>query len=492
MDREGFRNRLKQYKKAREENPGLKYWEWKDIPKYAGGGEVGTPSVGMADFNTKLVNLLGEMAAKKSLTNTVRRRLYDNLFPYNYGNDVQGTTSRVINSVWKNKREVLPSDEYSHDIMRDDIFAEYLGIPSNRRHNITDIMGNDANDKKHLVIPSEYKPAKQTDSNVEYKTINKIKDQDILKATNFNYDADGFPINPLEFNENRTVHAGGLETYFGNYTVSRGVDPVKGEYRSFYDLWDLNPFYGKYSSNPDNAVEKILNKISGNKDISLGIGKPIEFYDRVYLDDYYGVDSKPDKGQYYGGYIPEVEVTPKKYADGGEVDQRQLILNRANEVSTNYSDAKDFTLDPVNYTIRKLAKTLFGRGGISNCTLSATKWVDPNNQYMSAKNIFNNPDSGYTKISKDYVLPGDLLITKVPGKDSYHTMLVEGFDGDEPILRYSKGGHDTENNLVTGRPLTLYHKLDKQQGGNHTEDHYFRYRLPNEYWLPEIVVTPKK
>ena len=40
MDREGFKNRLKQYKKAREENPGLKYWEWKDIPKYDEGGEV--------------------------------------------------------------------------------------------------------------------------------------------------------------------------------------------------------------------------------------------------------------------------------------------------------------------------------------------------------------------------------------------------------------------------------------------------------------------
>ena len=34
MDREGFRNRLKQYKQARDENPGLKYWEWKNIPKY--------------------------------------------------------------------------------------------------------------------------------------------------------------------------------------------------------------------------------------------------------------------------------------------------------------------------------------------------------------------------------------------------------------------------------------------------------------------------
>lgn len=34
MDREGFRNRLQQYKKARGENPGLKYWEWKSLPKY--------------------------------------------------------------------------------------------------------------------------------------------------------------------------------------------------------------------------------------------------------------------------------------------------------------------------------------------------------------------------------------------------------------------------------------------------------------------------
>lgn len=41
MDREGFRSRLQQYKKAREENPGLKYWEWKSLPKYDEGGEVG-------------------------------------------------------------------------------------------------------------------------------------------------------------------------------------------------------------------------------------------------------------------------------------------------------------------------------------------------------------------------------------------------------------------------------------------------------------------
>lgn len=40
MDREGFKNRLKQYKQAKEENPGLKYWEWKNTPKYDEGGKV--------------------------------------------------------------------------------------------------------------------------------------------------------------------------------------------------------------------------------------------------------------------------------------------------------------------------------------------------------------------------------------------------------------------------------------------------------------------
>lgn len=43
MDREGFRNRMKQYKEARGQNPQLKYWEWKaqpaeeETPKYGGG-----------------------------------------------------------------------------------------------------------------------------------------------------------------------------------------------------------------------------------------------------------------------------------------------------------------------------------------------------------------------------------------------------------------------------------------------------------------------
>lgn len=38
MEREAFRQRMQQYKQARESNPQLKYWDWK---KYADGGTIG-------------------------------------------------------------------------------------------------------------------------------------------------------------------------------------------------------------------------------------------------------------------------------------------------------------------------------------------------------------------------------------------------------------------------------------------------------------------
>jgi len=52
-------------------------------------------------------------------------------------------------------------------------------------------------------------------------------------------------------------------------------------------------------------IQSLLN-IPQNFDATGGIGKPFYIYDRVYLDDYYGVDSKPSDGGYYGGYLMPV------------------------------------------------------------------------------------------------------------------------------------------------------------------------------------------
>lgn len=99
----------------------------------------------------------------------------------------------------------------------------------------------------------------------------------------------------------------------GEHTVGKGIDPRKGEYISYYDRWDLNPFSSRYSSETklkNNKVVKKLGLLDNRKhgDLSLGIGKPIDFYDRIYLDDYYGVDSSARPGTYYGGYLPEIFV----------------------------------------------------------------------------------------------------------------------------------------------------------------------------------------
>ena len=55
----------------------------------------------------------------------------------------------------------------------------------------------------------------------------------------------------------------------------------------------------------------------GDRDESMVIGKPINIYDRVYLDDFYGVPN-----EYKGGYyIPEVIVKGKRkqHVNGGSI-----------------------------------------------------------------------------------------------------------------------------------------------------------------------------
>ena len=105
---------------------------------------------------------------------------------------------------------------------------------------------------------------------------------------------------PISVGQNRvaTSYDRTLNLALRDFTIGRGRDN-KGEYVSYYDLWDISPY-----------------RIS-NKDQSFGIGKPFEIYDRIYLDDFYGVP-----GKYKGGnYIPEIIVTGKrkKHKDGGSI-----------------------------------------------------------------------------------------------------------------------------------------------------------------------------
>lgn len=166
-----------------------------------------------------------------------------------------------------------------------------------------------------------------------------------------------------------------------------------------------------------------------------------------------------------------------------------------NKVYNNYENAVDNNMGPFITNLRKglrYAKDYISDSvpaGISNCTLTATQWVDPNNPIMSAKTIVSNPDSvGYFKINADQAVPGDLLIAKVPGKDSYHTMYISGFDNEgKPLLDYSRGGMDVEKNLRTNIPIDWY----TANSDGHTQNLYFRNNKFAKSILPEVTVIGK-
>lgn len=87
----------------------------------------------------------------------------------------------------------------------------------------------------------------------------------------------------------------------GHATVGYGIDPKQGEYVSYFDQWDVN-MRGK-----PGGKDRVAKYIGG---------QPFNLYDRIYLDDYYGIDTaesfKQEKEQnpdtYYGGWLPEIKI----------------------------------------------------------------------------------------------------------------------------------------------------------------------------------------
>lgn len=242
---------------------------------------------GKKDNNPKPVTTGGAGYIPSTSNIDIRQRLYDNVIPFGYNNPVERIASAVFLNKPSNKQEYVGN----RDIL-DDLWGTYLGIPKNRRH------------YNPVLKTSKYKPTNSKGSNQDYVSIPFAND-----------DIDHIIKEALWQGERSQL----LNPELGTFTVDTGRDK-KGQYVSYYDKWDLNPFRGI-----TNVGNKVTNFIGLNKagDLSFGIGKPIEIYDRIYLDDYYGVPY-PYRG---ATYLPEVTVYGKKkkkalggnlFKDGGD------------------------------------------------------------------------------------------------------------------------------------------------------------------------------
>lgn len=232
--------------------------------KYARGKDGGPKTTSGSGYVPNAIN-------PQILTNKLRQKLYDNISPFSYNNPID----RIASAVFLNKPS--KNQEYLDDGVKqitDDLWGTYLQIPKNKRHYTP------------VLTESKYRPTKSKDSNSKYYAIPYDKYmQDIMINSALSGDTEN------------------LDSYLGNYTVNVGYD-TNGQYVSYYDKWDLNPFAGI-----TNVGNKFTDTIGLNKieDASFGIGKPLELYDRIYLDDFYGV---PRSGSFY---LPEIFISNYKH-----------------------------------------------------------------------------------------------------------------------------------------------------------------------------------
>lgn len=203
------------------------------------------------------------------MKNFIKRRIQKNINPStSYANPY----SRLFRAIVLNKPDYQDyRDEYA-----DAAFNKYLGFPQNK------------------IKESKYKPSKGNKDRKYYTYDDLIlshKINDVL-GEQWTQDMNTDFLNAARFLNFGESQLGNYPPVLNDFTYSRGIDPYKGEYISVWDKYDLSPFNG-----------------ANGKDESFGLGQPFEFYDRLYLDDYYGVNSKPTKGEYYGGYLPEIRIT---------------------------------------------------------------------------------------------------------------------------------------------------------------------------------------
>lgn len=188
-------------------------------------------------------------------------------------------------------------------------------ISTGEKKDLNSLLGTEAQDILNLYLNQPVQDRKNTNLTVsnyrptkakEDKTYLTFKDRDKLFR----------PDNIKTLIKSGETH--GYDHNLGQYKIDRGSDE-KGKYISIYDKWDLHPL-GNDKKSPINWLENI----GLSEDQSQGIGKPVEFYDRQYYEQYSPNMDYPKlvEPRHAGNYIPNEEkiipdFTKKLFKSGG-------------------------------------------------------------------------------------------------------------------------------------------------------------------------------
>ncbi len=294
-------------------------------------------------FNTKYDGTSEQQLKETGITdkqmlksNIVRDRMEDNIYDFEY--HTKNPITKMKNVVLDNEKEVdyldiegeIPENKKTHK----DLLSLYLGKPQ----------------KYNTVSISKYKPSDSKEKDKEYFSINSKEFKDyVFKHLDEDYIAQGIrtgEIKPARDKNGKVIPnryiIRDIGTGLGEFTIDRGKDE-NGEYISYWDKWDLNPYKGIYSGKD----------ISNIEDLSFGIGKPYNIYDRLYFRD------NPDKDKFKENAPLSSKISNKLLKH-----RNYYYTKRSKYIRQYYSDKELLELDinKKNFDTLALQRELRNRG----------------------------------------------------------------------------------------------------------------------------------
>lgn len=226
------------YAKARA--AGLKEFMWKGERKstaYAGTPEQQLKETGITDE---------QMMPRTAVRERLEGGLRENLGSFYY-DGAQYMLPHIAKTIMSPAKTYEPVGD--DDAVEQDLFSLYLGQPQ----------------KFGSVGLSAYKPTVGKRENKTYYKINEYGNRMPESIESIDRYLEDNTDKKLAHPDTRIPFT---DLGLGSHTVTKGKDK-RGEYISYYDKWDLNPM-----------------KDGNSGDLSMGIGRPFEVYDRVHYKDY--------------------------------------------------------------------------------------------------------------------------------------------------------------------------------------------------------------
>ena len=350
----------------------------------------------MEDIKTKAIDVIKKSPTARNIANKAvsyiantdwgKEKLQNfarNIYPRSY-TDMEGTSpvEKVYSAAIKNKKEkareeldrdlAIPGKTFPTDSVRVDLINKYAGLPQ----------------KYGTLKPSAYTPTVGNKNEKYYSSpqierelleeFDRLSD-DATKKKGFKTkkDLEDFIAKKVASHKEDPAHPGDFEYYtpikgkgsnyvapipgLGQATYGIGEDE-KGHYLSYYDNWDLNPYYGEYApenqSVPLTSSDQLGKALLGNEKEDIAtkhIGSPTKVYGRIYFDKKTGKPKMQNGGE-MRFYQQGLDWTPKNISKNGSVikdDMGQWAHpGEITEINSN-----DITMEGVDYPVLGVSDT---------------------------------------------------------------------------------------------------------------------------------------